>query len=526
MPKSIDDKIILKFIKKARFRLNISILIMYLLIWVSAGFGVGALINIAALFVPIYDALKIAAVFVIVLTILGIVLAVIHFNNDKETALILDKRGLDERVITSYELFGKENEISILQKKNTINTIRNFNIKEKVPIKVPYINFLILVLLSISFIIAAIIPSDTKAEATKKHDIKQAVKEEKEKINKVTRDLEKIENLSDIMKEELEEQLDKAIDELSDADTLKDIEKVKERLKKKLEKSIEKEENKTTSQAISNIMDKNGLSKDGLSDNKKSENFNKAIDKLNNLQDMMKNKSIDLSSLANLDMMKELNELINNMSQEELDELMEQLKDLLGNNLTNEQLQSLIENLQNLNLENLSNALSSSNNNETFSSNENKQTGSGQNGDGQSKNGQNGSGQSENGQGESGQGESGQGENGQGGNGQGGNGKGGTGWNYGSKNGIEKDDIAYQNPEQVVIPDSVGNDDNLSGTATKDGNSYKSESQQGITWRGQSVDYDSVISEYTQDAYSKIESNQIPEAMKDVVKNYFEELNK
>lgn len=380
--------------------------------------------------------------------------------------------------------------------------------------------------MSISFIIAAIIPSDTKAEATKKHDIKQAVKEEKEKINKVTRDLEKIENLSDIMKEELEEQLDKAIDELSDADTLKDIEKVKERLKKKLEKSIEKEENKTTSQAISNIMDKNGLSKDGLSDNKKSENFNKAIDKLNNLQDMMKNKSIDLSSLANLDMMKELNELINNMSQEELDELMEQLKDLLGNNLTNEQLQSLIENLQNLNLENLSNALSSSNNNETFSSNENKQTGSGQNGDGQSKNGQNGSGQSENGQGESGQGESGQGENGQGGNGQGGNGKGGTGWNYGSKNGIEKDDIAYQNPEQVVIPDSVGNDDNLSGTATKDGNSYKSESQQGITWRGQSVDYDSVISEYTKDAYSKIESNQIPEAMKDVVKNYFEELNK
>ncbi|MSS65054.1 hypothetical protein [Velocimicrobium porci] len=106
---------------------------------------------------------------------------------------------------------------------------------------------------------------------------------------------------------------------------------------------------------------------------------------------------------------------------------------------------------------------------------------------------------------------------------QGKNGLGGK-KNYGSKNGIEQENTKKENPEKITIPGKKkGKDENLTGKATK-GESKQSKGGIGYGYRGESVDYNQVVGEYKQEAYEKLEKNQIPSDMKGVVKEYFDYL--
>ena len=77
-----------------------------------------------------------------------------------------------------------------------------------------------------------------------------------------------------------------------------------------------------------------------------------------------------------------------------------------------------------------------------------------------------------------------------------------------------------------MIPDGdMGTNENLTGQANSNGNSYLTESNQTATWSGQSVDYNQVIGNYTNQAYTNMESSNIPDSMKDLIRDYFTELN-
>jgi len=47
-----------------------------------------------------------------------------------------------------------------------------------------------------------------------------------------------------------------------------------------------------------------------------------------------------------------------------------------------------------------------------------------------------------------------------------------------------------------------------------------------MTWSGVEVEYGQVIAEYTNQAYAGLDKSDIPDSMKDIVKDYFSELNK
>ena len=77
-----------------------------------------------------------------------------------------------------------------------------------------------------------------------------------------------------------------------------------------------------------------------------------------------------------------------------------------------------------------------------------------------------------------------------------------------------------------MVPDAdFGTNENLSGQSNSSGQSYMTESDQAATWRGESVDYNQVIGEYTNQAYTNMETSNIPDSMKDLIKDYFTELN-
>ena len=65
----------------------------------------------------------------------------------------------------------------------------------------------------------------------------------------------------------------------------------------------------------------------------------------------------------------------------------------------------------------------------------------------------------------------------------------------------------------------------LNGKNTREGDDQTIKTSSSMTFNGTAADYETVISSYTGKAYSALNSSTVPEAMKDVVKNYFSELS-
>lgn len=67
----------------------------------------------------------------------------------------------------------------------------------------------------------------------------------------------------------------------------------------------------------------------------------------------------------------------------------------------------------------------------------------------------------------------------------------------------------------------TGNDNNLTGKKNGDAKITQKSGQKGGASGGIKADLDSVIGDYSSEAYAKVESNKVPSAMKDIVKEYF-----
>ena len=142
------------------------------------------------------------------------------------------------------------------------------------------------------------------------------------------------------------------------------------------------------------------------------------------------------------------------------------------------------------------------------------------NGDGNGSNNGNGAGNgSNNGNGDGNGSNSGNGDGAGSGNGNGdgagqGNGSGGRG--TGSSNAPH---------DYVSIPNDIGDDPSLTGEKNGDQNSGYFRQQNGLAWEGEHVDYNSVISQYTNRAFEGITRGKYPSGMESVIRDYFENLN-
>ena len=106
------------------------------------------------------------------------------------------------------------------------------------------------------------------------------------------------------------------------------------------------------------------------------------------------------------------------------------------------------------------------------------------------------------------------------GNGNGnGNGKGGG---NGNGRGEGSSSAAH---DYVSVPNSVGDDDSISGKKDGNDNSDYYRAENGLAWEGDHVSLDSVIGEYTKDAYEGIANGKYPSGMEEVIKDYFQTLN-
>ncbi|MFW5630224.1 MAG: hypothetical protein ACOCNB_05485 [Acetivibrio ethanolgignens] len=426
----MERKELLIYIKKVQKRVFLKEAAEILLWYLFGGFGIGILINVISLLVPLYDAWRFSAGAVLLLFFLGICYGVLKFPRKKKAARFLDEKGLKERVTTALEQLEDDSEMARLQWQDTMERLKDFSVKESFPLKINIRKLLVLLGVLGTFAATALLPSKAKEEAVARHELSEQVKVQVQRAEEFKKLLDTEKELKELLqagrKEALKGQLDQSIRELSSAKSEGELRKAQLRLEKKVEKALENGSFKSLSP--------------------------KAVSLLESYLPGFTKEQLELA--VNVDAGKD------------------------GSSGQSD-------------------------------SGEAGKTGTG----GES--------------GEAGTG-AGNGKNGTGtGNGAGGKGSGtGTGYNYGSSQGIEKADKSnHGTPEQITIPGrQVGSDENLTG-AGEDGTAFSQKGARSEGFRGEVVDYGTVLGEYSQAAYGQLGDGSIPAGMESVVKNYFDGLN-
>lgn len=520
------DKAISSFVDKAskrikiNFLLNLSIVGLKFLLCLS----LGLLLTSLVITVPYIE--KISISIVVIGLICTLIYGLIKAPNRKRVALIVDSTGLKERVTTSLELIGEEDNISIAQKEDTVRSIKNYDMKKNLKIKVDSKQIYLIVGLIGMCILTSLIPTTAKKNAD---NIKEFNKYKNEIINKLEKEMEevyKIEDLDEKEKEEVKKILEDTKKELKEGAKKLELNKTLERLEKKLEDKKEELKTEEGKKALDNIK------KDLLDDfnKKKKEEAKKDLNKIiNELMKKEESKSLAeaLMSDNEEELAKALSDLkhsLGDMSTAELSKLSDSLKKASGQ-MENEDLAKALSDASSsvldgeINTGDLAEALTSA----KKEANKEKDEGEGEGAGEESESGE-GSEGSESGEGE-GQGQgSGSGESQGNGTGQG-QGAGGTGWDTGSTEGVEKES-ENKTGEQIFIPGrNEGNDSNLTGNKNEGGDTQQVKTENGLNLDGSKVNYDKVIGDYTNSALEGANNSNLPESLKDLIKDYFEGLN-
>ena len=461
-------------ISACRKKLNIARMLNKLVLFAIIGCGVAAVLELCALFFPMYGVNELAIIVIAGFAFLGLVFALFTGVTMSEAAKKLDTFGLKERMLTAYECRDKTGEIVECQRADAIRTYENC--KNQIKIKVmPHWKLLLGMCVSIATVILiSYIPAPAKEIALERQEVKKLAKEEEKEVDKMLDALEEIQ--TDTLTEEQKELL------------------------KSLTESME-------------------LSKNELANAKTNEGLSQTMEKLNYKYEQTASQLADMKELL-----------------ENADEIgLTTASEIASANSAEMQMAS---NQLNSGGNNQSGNNQGGNNQNGNNQGGNNQSGNNQNGNNQGGNNQNGNNQNGNNQGGNNQGGNNQGGNNQSGNnqsgnsngngegqgeGQGeGNGNGGQGTGEGGGRGTGSGSGTH---DYVSIPNDIGDDPSISGQKNGNQDSDYFRQENGLAWEGEHVEYSSVIQEYTDQAYEGITNGRYPSGMENVIKDYFESLN-
>lgn len=283
------DKELLKSIRKLKYRVARNIILDQLLWGCILGLCFGSLVSIASLFIPLYKINLTIYKLITAAGVIGLLVSMVRLPKDRKAAQLADEFGLEERMITSLELLGKDDGFSKLLKKDAVNSLQQLDYKEKLLYKIKrkqIISFAsaLVIIAGCSFIQT---PAKIRAEEKFKFQIVQ-----EDTLNNIAKQEKSIKN-SSILKEEdkkaLLSDLTSLGKEVKEAKSIKDIENSLEKFQIKTEEIKEKYSEKD----INNITS-------GLSRNDSTSNLAKAVEsgnkeaisqEIKNLSDSLKTSS-------------------------------------------------------------------------------------------------------------------------------------------------------------------------------------------------------------------------------------------
>jgi hypothetical protein len=450
-----DKKYLSGKINKCRRRINLALVLDKGIVCLAISAVAAILLEVYSLIRPFYYVNYFVIFCVILGALFAVIFSIISRCDMKKAALAIDRFGLKERVVTAFEQLKKDDDISILQRKDAAEKLREKEKDIRIPLRPPARHIFAFFLAYLCLIVIALFPSSVREQATALHEVSKQAEEEKEKLDELIDAMENIDMdaLSEEQKNELQELIESlklSQEELASVKSEEDFSAAKEKLSYKY--------NETASGL-------NGLSK-ALSD-LSSENA------LADAKTLAKAAS-DSSKLASS-----------------------------GGNKSGAS---------------TGNGNSSGANKDGAGSVNGTEGGDG--GAGSTESGGDGSGNTAAGaNGNSGKG-SGTG-NGASGSGSGTDGNGGGGGN-GNGRGTGSGSSTH---DYVSVSNELGDDSAISGQQNGSDNTDAYRAKNGLAWEGEHVSLDSVIGNYTKDAYDGISSGKYPSGMEDVIKDYFENLN-
>ncbi len=473
-----EKNFLLNFIAKCRRRMNASLMLEYAVSAGMIGTIAGVLLEISAFLLPFYYVHWSAAACIVIGILTGIILAAVKRHSMGEAALEIDHFGFKERVITAYENRENEDAVYRMQRADAARILhQNMNCVKipllKKPRKAGLFGAAFVLLLVLSMI-----PSENKERAELLHEIAEKAGEKGEEIAEVVEELEEID--ASALTEEQMAALKEMMDSLNMSMTEFDQAASQEALAQAMEKLDFKYED--MAQALSDMYEKLQDNPEALAS---AESLKKAAENMFQNSGTQVAQGSTISGSENKESSSESSGEGNGDGSGE------------GGSEGNE-------------------GSSGEGNSEGGSSGEGSSGGTGSaEGSGEGSSGS--SGESGSGAGSEGSGNSSGAGSGNGtGEGQGGNGGNGNGRGEGSSTAVH---------DYVSVPNAVGNDENLTGNA---GSSYDSDfirTPNGLAWEGEHVSYESVIGNYTDNAYEGISNGKYPSGMEDVIKDYFGSFN-
>ncbi|MDD7792887.1 hypothetical protein [Clostridium sp. 'White wine YQ'] len=515
------EKQIIYFIKKAGRRIKIQIVLNKVTKGLLVALVLSTLLCLISLFVPFYESVFLSLFFISASLIGGLIIALFYFPSIKEQGIILDSIGLEERASTALELIGRDEDYAIIQREDALECLKKIDIKKGLPLRVNKKLLLSIGVFLILFITFILVPTPAKGVAKDAHELEKKKSEVSKVLQEEKKKIEDNKELSKEDKKKLSEIIEKSKLEINKANNESELKKTLERIDKKLEQlEKEKDNNKIKNpleelrnrlnpkaaeeRSVNNKKDIEAI-KDKLNSSEKTKDLAKAIENSNDqeVSKALNNLSNSLKSMGDLEkgeVSKALGDAANSVSDEDLKNLLNKASE-----------EAMAGEISSTTKDQLNDALKEAKEGASVSNSQGNSNGESSS-QGENGNGNNSGNNSGNGQG------SGQGSGGAQGNGN------GVGWNNGSKNGQEVD---AAKGDEVYIPDrNSGNDENLTGQKNKSGNSQVQNSSDGVNERGESVDLDSVIGDYSKDAIDGLEGSSMPDYLKDIIKDYFEELGK
>lgn len=528
------EQAILSFIKKARNHLwrHKQLKAFIYSIWISL--CVCLLLNIIGLVISIPYIPEKCLVILILGGLISFGYTFYHRPNMQKTALMVDQTGLNERLSTALMLIRKEDEMSILQRKDTLEHIKDYSIKTHFPFKWPIKQLIWCVSIFIICVVLFNLPTKAKQETDNIRAFDKQKQEISKQLDTQKKLLQEEKHLSEAEKAELMRVLNqtkKALNKISEQEKL---ENEVQRLSKKLERISKETQNKQAKQSVERakheLTDKlnQAIKKKAESDLNK---LTKVLEQNNETQKLAESLK---DSLADEAAVKEQVEAL----MEQVSQLNEAQKAALSNTLANaaaqmqnsdlsQALQNASEGLQDgtFNSQNLAQQLSELKGMVQPNKVQNPSSTSSPSSESQGQSSGQGAGEGEGSGTGHGAGEgTGQASNQGSAQGQGqGNGNGG-GWNMGSQQGNKQEGT----PDKGELPaeGQEGQTTTLTGQIHNNEDIQTGEIPYGINVAGEKVDYRTVIGDYTDKAIETIEGESIPEEMKDTVKDYFEAINK
>ena len=463
----MEKKEFLRCIQACRRKLNTRDFLHKLVVALGIGAIVGVLFQIIAFLIPVYYVNLYSVLALILAGITAVIMALWKRNSMKQAALVMDSFGFQERIITAYEHLEEDGNMYRLQREDAMKRLATQKERIKIPLLPSWKKLAVSAGLFVLLVILACIPSPMKEKARELHELEQLAKEKAEEVEEVAEALESLEQEA-LQEEALTPEQLAALQQMMES----------------LQNSMEEIENANSMEGLTAAGEK--------------------------LEYKYENMSEQLSALASA---LQMGATPSTMTAESMQQLAENLQEMSG---------SVGEGSQQLANNQGQNGNNGSQGGNDGQNGQNGQSGNNQ-GNQQGNSGQNGSGDGGNGSGNDSGNGSGDGNGDGNGDGDGsGNGTGNGNGESGGGRGTGSADIPR---DYVSIPNAIANSENLTGNATNHDTSQYFKTQNGMSWEGERIPYESVIGSYEQNAYEGIAADRYPSGMEDVIKEYFSSFN-